>query len=168
MPSNLNCDGKTVSETGPWIEMVADGFDEAHFHRNTRWSFSANTPMELFLFETMMVCDWKMHCKSLLWMCGIISMAWCKTAVSPLLTHWWYCNLSLNKRSSQQMSTRPIIISQLVVYKWLNCAMMAAYCINTKQANFQNVRYCNMPNFCFSLLSLDQFRRKLNIKPDIL
>ena len=28
-----------------------------------------------------------------------ISMAQCKTAVSPLLTHWRYCNLTLNHRS---------------------------------------------------------------------
>ena len=29
---------------------------------------------------------------------GIISMAWCKTAVTPLLTHWSYCNLALSHR----------------------------------------------------------------------
>ena len=27
-----------------------------------------------------------------------ISMAWCKTAVSPLLTHWRYCSLALSPR----------------------------------------------------------------------
>ena len=27
-----------------------------------------------------------------------ISMAWCKTVVSPLLTHWRYCSLALNHR----------------------------------------------------------------------
>ena len=27
-----------------------------------------------------------------------ISMAWCKTAVTPLLTHWSYCSLALNYR----------------------------------------------------------------------
>ena len=29
---------------------------------------------------------------------SIISMAWCKTAVSPLLTHWRYCSIELNQR----------------------------------------------------------------------
>ena len=29
---------------------------------------------------------------------NIISMAWCKTAVTPLLTHWSYCSLALSHR----------------------------------------------------------------------
>ena len=28
--------------------------------------------------------------------CDTISMAWCKTAVTPLLTHWSYCRLALS------------------------------------------------------------------------
>ena len=32
------------------------------------------------------------HC----WLATHISMAWCKTAVTPLLTHWSYCSLALS------------------------------------------------------------------------
>ena len=28
----------------------------------------------------------------------IISMAWCRTAITPLLTHWSYCSLALTQR----------------------------------------------------------------------
>ena len=40
-------------------------------------------------------------------LCLSVSMAWCKTAASPLLSHWRYCNLALSHRYGRyrQMST---------------------------------------------------------------
>ena len=42
------------------------------------------------------------------------SMAWCKTAVSPLLTHWRYCSLALSHRNVKYGND----ISVVLVTRW--------------------------------------------------
>ena len=55
--------------------------------------------------------------------CKNMSMAWCKSAVSPLLTHWRYCSLTLNHRCEN------ILIQLQVYYVWPSSLFNSYYLV---------------------------------------